>query len=110
MSRVTPYGASHTLLGESTHELEHLIEWVAPWERSVPIEFLDFPRSNHVPSHGSYITLNTHHGLQCSIIAISIATPCNPIVLITLINETLGLIHFISTQRGTTFGDGQIPS
>ena len=71
--------------------------------RSVPIESLDFPRSNHVASYESYMTLNAYHDLQCFIKAISIATPCNPTVPITLINETLGLLHSISTQKDTTF-------
>ena len=69
---------------------------------SVPIKSLDFLKSNHVASHGSYMTLNAHHGLQCSITAISIATPCNLTLPITLINETFGLLYSISTQRDTT--------
>ena len=104
ISRVTPYDASHTLRGDSTHELGHPTEWVSPWVRSVPVKSLDLPRSNHVASHGSYMALNAHHGLQCSIVAISIATPCNPTIPITLINETLNLLHSINTQRDTTFG------
>ena len=91
--------------GESTHELGHPTGWVAPWVRSVLIESLDFPRSNHVASNESYMTLNAYHDLRCFIKAINIATPCNPTVLITLINETLGLLHFINTQGNATFGD-----
>ena len=49
------------------------------------------------------MTLNAYHGLQCFIMAINIATPCNPTIPITLINETLGLLYSISTQRDTTF-------
>ena len=41
------YELGHTLRREShsrvksTHELGHLIEWVAPWVRSVPTKTLD---------------------------------------------------------------------
>ena len=91
MSQIIPYAMGHTLRGESTHELEHPTEWVASWVQSISFESLDFPRSNYVASDESYMTLNTHHGLQCSIMAINIATPWNPTILITLINETFGL-------------------
>ena len=101
MSRVIPYGADHTPRVEPIHKLGHPTEWVAPWVRPVPIESLDFPRSNHVASYGSYMTLNAYHGLQCFIMAINIATPCNPTIPITLINETLGLLYSINTQRDT---------
>ena len=58
MSQVTPNGAGHTLRVESTHGLGHPTEWVAPWVWSVPIEFLDSPRSDHVTSCGEL------HGIE----------------------------------------------
>ena len=51
MSQVRPYDADHTLWVKLTHELGHPTEWFAPWVRSVPMEFLDTPRSVHVASH-----------------------------------------------------------
>ena len=42
-SCVTSNGTGHTLRVESTHELGHPTEWVAPWVRSVPMESLDTP-------------------------------------------------------------------
>ena len=42
---------SFTLRVESIHWLGHPTKWVAPWERSVPMESLDTPRSAHVASH-----------------------------------------------------------
>ena len=59
MSRVTSNGTGHTLQVESTYGLGHPIKWVAPWVRSVPIESLDSPRSNHVASYEGYMTCTT---------------------------------------------------
>ena len=56
----------HTLRVQLAHELEHPVEWVAPWVRSVPMESLDSPRSVHVASHEELHGIDHTNGLQCS--------------------------------------------
>ena len=51
MTWVTPKGTGHTLRARLTHGLGHPTEWVAPWERSVLMESLGIPRSDHAASH-----------------------------------------------------------
>ena len=90
-SQVTPNGMGHTLRVESTHELGHPTEWVAPWVRSVPIESLDSPRSDHVTSYGEL------HGIEYttwpSMLPLWPPAPCNPTVPIPsmrpLVSSTL---------------------
>ena len=92
------YESGHTLQVESAHGLKHPTKWVTLWVQSVPIKSLDSPRSDHVTSHEEL------HGIECTTwhsMLICSRQPNSP----HSINETLGLLHSINTQRHTTFGD-----
>ena len=93
----------YTLQVESTHGLGHPTEWVAPWVRSVPMESLDSPRSDHVTSHKELHGIDhTTWSLMLPLWPFSSMRPNSP----HSINETLSLLHSINTQKHTTFGDG----
>ncbi len=77
-SRVTSNGTGHTLRVELTHELGHPTEWVALWVRSVPMESLDTPRSDHVAFHEELHGID--HATWSSVLPLWPLVPCNPTV------------------------------